>query len=289
MDDVKLKLAGTVAGKLSAAPASAAKDELVEELSDNLYRRFLDMTGAGVPEDEAFRRALDDLGDVDELLAYLGVEPAGDVTIDQREGQIRVTSSSGKTVVINNPGEGEPIIINGKPIETGPAPEEKGPQGQGDQQGGAHCDYSGGQTSSSELNAILTSVSEACNTAIDQARDALKLARDAIKRRTIVEKDKGRVKVHFNTSPGLPRPRRTPPVTRLPRLRPRTAPAGSLRRSWTPTRAGSSPGRDPKSVRTWCTALATTRTGAAFSPSGASTRREAGRPAAPISAGRTHL
>ena len=53
MDDVKLKLAGTVAGKLSAAPASAAKDELVEELSDNLYRRFLDMTGAGVPEDEA--------------------------------------------------------------------------------------------------------------------------------------------------------------------------------------------------------------------------------------------
>ena len=129
MDDVKLKLAGTVAGKLSAAPASAAKDELVEELSDNLYRRFLDMTGAGVPEDEAFRRALDDLGDVDELLAYLGVEPAGDVTIDQREGQIRVTSSSGKTVVINNPGEGEPIIINGKPIETGPGRE--GPPGPG--------------------------------------------------------------------------------------------------------------------------------------------------------------
>lgn len=216
MDDVKLKLAGTVAGKLSAAPASAAKDELVEELSDNLYRRFLDMTGAGVPEDEAFRRALDDLGDVDELLAYLGVEPAGDVTIDQREGQIRVTSSSGKTVVINNPGEGEPIIINGKPIETGPAPEEKGPQDQGDQQGGAHCDYSGGQTSSSELNAILTSVSEACNTAIDQARDALKLARDAIKRRTTVEKDKGRVKVHFNTSPGGTAQPQEPPAAPPP-------------------------------------------------------------------------
>ena len=216
MDDVKLKLAGTVAGKLSAAPASAAKDELVEELSDILYRRFLDMTGAGVPEDEAFRRALDDLGDVDELLAYLGVEPAGDVTIDQREGQIRVTSSSGKTVVINNPGAGEPIIINGKPIETGPAPEEKGPQGQGDQQGGAHCDYSGGQTSSSELNAILTSVSEACNTAIDQARDALKLARDAIKRRTTVEKDKGRVKVHFNTSPGGTAQPQEPPAAPPP-------------------------------------------------------------------------
>ena len=240
MDDVKLKLAGTVAGKLSAAPASAAKDELVEELSDNLYRRFLDMTGAGVPEDEAFRRALDDLGDVDELLAYLGVEPAGDVTIDQREGQIRVTSSSGKTVVINNPGEGEPIIINGKPIETGPAPEEKGPQGQGDQQGGAHCDYSGGQTSSSELNAILTSVSEACNTAIDQARDALKLARDAIKRRTIVEKDKGRVKVHFNTSPGGTAQPQEPPAAPPPPPPASPAPGGPR-----PSRASpaSVPGR----------------------------------------------
>lgn len=202
MDDVKLRLAGTVAGKLTAAPASAAKDELIEELSDNLYRRFLDMTGAGVPEDEAFRRALDDLGDVDELLAYLGVEPAGDVTIDQREGQIRVTSSSGKTVVINNRGGGDRVTVNGQ--EVGPGFSEgtgEGPQGRTDDRGGVHYDYSG-QTSSSELDAILAGVSAACNTAIDQARDALKQAKDAIMRRTTVEKDKGRVKVHFNTNPG---------------------------------------------------------------------------------------
>ena len=226
MDDVKLRLAGTVAGKLSAAPASAAKDELIEELSDNLYRRFLDMTGAGVPEDEAFRRALDDLGDVDELLAYLGVEPAGDVTIDQREGQIRVTSSSGKTVVINNPGDGDPITINGKTIETGSEPKEEGPQGRTDDQGGMHYDYSG-QTSSSELDAILAGVSAACNTAIDQARDALKQARDAIKRRTTVEKDKGRVKVHFNTNPdGATPPPHEGPADRTPPPPPQEDPAG---------------------------------------------------------------
>ena len=213
MDDVKLRLNGTVAGKLSAAPASAAKDELIEELSDNLYRRFLDMTGAGVPEDEAFRRALDDLGDVDELLAYLGVEPAGDVTIDQREGQTRVTSSSGKTVVINNVGDGEPITINGRSVETGSAPEKEGPQGRTDERGDMHYDYSG-QTSSSELDAILAGVSAACNTAIDQARDALKQARNAIKRRTTVEKDKGRVTVHFNTHPGGAAP--TPPPQENP-------------------------------------------------------------------------
>lgn len=202
MDDVKLRLAGTVAGKLTAAPASAAKDELIEELSDNLYRRFLDMTGAGVPEDEAFRRALDDLGDVDELLAYLGVEPAGDVTIDQGEDQVRVTSSSGKTVVINNRGGGDCVTVNGQ--EVGPGFSEgagEGPQGRTDDGGGVHYDYSG-QTSSSELDAILAGVSAACNTAIDQARDALKQAKDAIMRRTTVEKDKGRVKVHFNTNPG---------------------------------------------------------------------------------------
>ena len=49
MDEMKVKLADAVAAKLAAAPQSAAKDELLEELSDNLYRRFLDMTGAGRP------------------------------------------------------------------------------------------------------------------------------------------------------------------------------------------------------------------------------------------------
>lgn len=111
MDDMKLKLSESVATRLSAAPASKEKDELIEELSDNLYRRFLEMTGAGLPDEEAFTRALDDLGDVDELLSYLGVEPGG-VTIDQAGSQTRITTKSGKTVITNNPGGDEPITIN---------------------------------------------------------------------------------------------------------------------------------------------------------------------------------
>ena len=138
MDQMKMRLMDAVAAKLSAAPRSTAKEELVEELSDNLYRRFLDMTSAGLDDETAFHRAMEDLGDVDELLHYLGAEPVG----------------------------------------------------------GVHNGY---QAPQSGLDAILAGVSEACNTAVDQARTALMQARDAIRRRTTVERDGGRVRVHFNT------------------------------------------------------------------------------------------
>ncbi len=219
MDEMKVKLADAVAAKLAAAPQSAAKDELLEELSDNLYRRFLDMTGAGMSEEEAFGRALDDLGDVDELLRYLGVEPGGDVTIDQKEGQTRITTRSGKTVVINNPG-GEPINTNcGSAGKSGAPQEETGtafegdirygyqPKDSTDGQGGAR---DGSQPPQSDLDAILAGVSEACNTAIDQAKAALKQAKEALRQRTTWEKDNGHVRVHFNTRPDGQTPPESP-------------------------------------------------------------------------------
>ena len=164
MEDIKRRFMDTVAGKLAAAPQSTAKDELVEELSDNLYRRFLDMTGAGMDEEAAFTRAMEDLGDVDELLAYLGAEAAGS---QQSQGA----------------------------AEGGEGP-RSGPD-------------AGAQ---SDLDAILAGVSEACNTAIDQAKAALKQAKEAIQRRTSVEKDSGHVRVHFNTRPDDP----TPPAPPTP-------------------------------------------------------------------------
>ena len=76
MEDVKLKLAEAIAGRLSGAPDSAAKAELIEELSDNLYSRYLEMTDNGAEPDAAFRSAMDDLGDTDELVDYLnGLAP----------------------------------------------------------------------------------------------------------------------------------------------------------------------------------------------------------------------
>lgn len=222
MEDIKRRITETVAGQLAAAPRSAEKDELVEELSDNLYHRFLDMTGAGVDEQSAFDRAMDDLGDVDELLAYLGVNPAkDDTTIITKDGQTRIMRPDGRTVVINhgdepvtiNNGDGRPITVSaGDPAadeeraradeERARADEERGKEGG---RGGADF-HSGGKPPQNDLDAILSGVSEACNAAIDQAKAALKQAKDALKRRTSVEKSDGHVEVHFDTTPDAPTP-----------------------------------------------------------------------------------
>ncbi len=170
MEDIKRRFIDAVAGKLASAPQSTARDEVVEELSDNLYHRFLDMTAAGMGEEEAFDRAMEDLGDVDELLSYLGAE-------------------------------------GGQP--------QGGSQGRQDARGGAHH---GRQAPQSDLDAVFATVTEACRVAVDQTRDALIKAKDAIRRRTTVEKDSGHVKVHFNSRPNDPVPPEppAPPVPPAP-------------------------------------------------------------------------
>ena len=55
MEDVKLRLADAIAARLSGAPYSAAKAELIEELSDNLYSRYLEIIENGTEPDAAFR------------------------------------------------------------------------------------------------------------------------------------------------------------------------------------------------------------------------------------------
>jgi DUF4097 and DUF4098 domain-containing protein YvlB len=80
MERIKTRLIIAVSSKLAAAEESNAKTDLIEELSENLYQRYLEMVQAGTPEDEAYQKALDDLGDVDELLAYLGsLGPSGEL------------------------------------------------------------------------------------------------------------------------------------------------------------------------------------------------------------------
>ncbi|MBR2896249.1 MAG: DUF4097 family beta strand repeat protein [Oscillospiraceae bacterium] len=71
MGHMKTRMIIAVAERLSAAADSSAKTELVEELSENLYQRYVDMVSSGVAEEEAYRRAMEDLGDVTELLEYL--------------------------------------------------------------------------------------------------------------------------------------------------------------------------------------------------------------------------
>lgn len=65
-----------VSRRLSAAPESVAKEELVEELAENLSLRYEELMASGVEQEEALERAKDALGDTDELVEYLaGMEP----------------------------------------------------------------------------------------------------------------------------------------------------------------------------------------------------------------------
>lgn len=197
MEDIKRRFMDTVAARLAAAPQSAEKEELVEELADNLYHRFLDMTGAGLDDETAFTRSMEDLGDVDELLSYLGVEPQKDgAAITTQGGQTRIERPDGRTVVINH-GEGQPPIIISR---TGAGQSQHAP-GQDAGQAQAGPQPGPGSAPQSDFDAILAGVQEACNVAIDQAKLAIQQAKDAIQRRTTVEKGDGHVHVRFYTNP----------------------------------------------------------------------------------------
>ena len=71
MERIKMKLIIAVTNKLSAAADCDAKTDLIEELSENLYERYLEYTASGMSEEEAYNKTLEELGDVNELLAYL--------------------------------------------------------------------------------------------------------------------------------------------------------------------------------------------------------------------------
>lgn len=71
MERIKTRIIIAVAERLSAAKDSNAKTELIEELSENLYQRYADLTAGGMSEEEAYSRAMEDLGDVSELMEYL--------------------------------------------------------------------------------------------------------------------------------------------------------------------------------------------------------------------------
>lgn len=71
MNRIETKIVIMVSQRLSAAKESEEKTDLIEELSENLYQRYLDLAASGLPEKEALSRTMESLGDVEELLAYL--------------------------------------------------------------------------------------------------------------------------------------------------------------------------------------------------------------------------
>lgn len=80
MENMRTRFIIAVTGRLSAAADSTAKVELIEELSENLYSRWQDLVGQGMDENQAYDRAMEDLGSVEELLAYLdSLGPEGEL------------------------------------------------------------------------------------------------------------------------------------------------------------------------------------------------------------------
>ena len=57
MENMRTRFIIAVTGRLSAAADSTAKVELIEELSENLYSRWQDLTGSGASE-EGFRQSI---------------------------------------------------------------------------------------------------------------------------------------------------------------------------------------------------------------------------------------
>lgn len=74
MNRIETKIIIMITNRLADAKESNAKTEMIEELSENLYQRYLDLAAEGIPEEEALSRAMESLGDVEELLAYLKEE-----------------------------------------------------------------------------------------------------------------------------------------------------------------------------------------------------------------------
>lgn len=71
MNRIEARIIIMVTGRLAAAKDSEARTEMIEELSENLYQRYLELVEGGTAEEEALKQAIDSLGDVDELLAFL--------------------------------------------------------------------------------------------------------------------------------------------------------------------------------------------------------------------------
>lgn len=69
---MKERIEATVAQRLSHAAEGQAKDEIIEELSGNLFAKYEDLVKGGADPEEAFEQAMDSLGDVSELIALAG-------------------------------------------------------------------------------------------------------------------------------------------------------------------------------------------------------------------------
>lgn len=87
MNRIETKIVMTITNCLSKAKDSDAKTEMIEELSENLYQRYLELAESGMAEEEAFHKAMESLGDTEELLSYLEEEMENDLSEEETSGK----------------------------------------------------------------------------------------------------------------------------------------------------------------------------------------------------------
>ena len=97
MNRIETKIVVAVTNRLAAATESDAKEEMIEELSENLYQRYLELSGDGKSEEEAFKEAMTSLGDVNELLAYLEEENGGRPNSQTQENKSAVDAQKNES------------------------------------------------------------------------------------------------------------------------------------------------------------------------------------------------
>lgn len=89
MNRIETKIIIMITNRLASAKDSDAKTEMIEELSENLYQRYLELTEQGMPEEEALAKAMESLGDVEELLAFLKETEGQETHNLQKTGEIK--------------------------------------------------------------------------------------------------------------------------------------------------------------------------------------------------------
>ena len=108
MNRIETKIIIMVTNQLAPAKESDTKTEMIEEVRENLYQRYLELAGQGMPEDEALERAMETLGDVGELLTFLreSEEEGGDAEHVQ-EGRAQAEGAKPEEVRAENARAGE--------------------------------------------------------------------------------------------------------------------------------------------------------------------------------------
>lgn len=226
MEKMKMRFTNAVASCLVDAPDSAAKTELIEELSDNLFRRFQDMTAAGMDESQAFERALDDLGDVDELLVYLRQfapqqedEYVPQLTLHPEQLQAPA-EESGEEEAEQEEGEAEREEAQAEQEEAQAGWEEA----QAEREEAQADDWDRFESAAED---VMEGVGEAVQNAIQQAEEALRKAKEAarqVKETGYWSSPNGKVNIRFNAG-SAPKPPKAPKVPKTPKTpRPPKAP-----------------------------------------------------------------